>query len=587
MKKLMLVLASLLVLTSLPMPVQAEPPETCNTFKITEIGANLTDQFIELINCSSVEQSLAGYALTAQYNTKTTSHTFSSELYILPGGYYTLLLSDSVGLQLTKNPSIDRQVQLLDPSGLAIDSVSYNSQKTNKSWSLTNGVWQSMDPTPGQANLISGPPVDEVPIPPDEPINLDCEALKIVEIGANPDGKQYDQQFVELTNQADQPISVKDCRLMTNRSTSKYFSFGNETLDVGELRTILIADTELTLSKTVAGTVYIISSDGLTEFDAVEYPTLAAGTSWWLLDQVWQVSKQPSPGIINQNPPVNHCDGVKLSEIGANVDDQFIELVNVSDQPVNLSGCQLMTNRSATNYFAFEDETLAPGAFRVVKLADTTLTLTKTTSGTVYFYSSDGELEIDSVGYADLAQGTSWSIIDGSWAQTHAATPGLVNIYQEYPTCQDGYYRNLETGRCNKIVVATGPATCPAGQYRNQATNRCRKLETASTLTPCKEGQERNLETNRCRKIAATVLTLKPCADGYERNTETNRCRKIVETAAAQFAVDPGPPSNTSQHLMVAALGVLAATTVILLFQYRMELGQLIRKFRTQFLTVR
>ena len=579
----MLVLALLLALTSLPMPVQAEMIESpCNSFKITEIGANLTNQFIELVNCSPIEQNLADYSLTTQYGNSTAKHTFLSELLVQPGAYYALFLSDSTSLQLTKNPSIDRQVQLLDPSGLAVDSASYNSQKANKSWSLVDNVWQSLDPMPGRANVVDNPPVDEAPTLPDESTNLDCDVLKITEIGANPDGKQYDQQFIELANQDDRPIAIKGCRLMTNRSASKYFAFGDGTLDAGELRTVLIADTELILSKTVAGTVYIMSSDGLTELDVVEYPALKSGASWWLLGGTWQASKQPSPGVINQLPPANYCDGVKLSEIGANLNEQFIELVNTSEQPVNLNGCQLMTNRSATKYFAFDDETLAPGAFQVVKLSDTTLTLTKTTSGTVYFYGSDGELELDSTSYVDLAKDTSWAMIDGVWAQTYVVTLGTANVYQEYASCEDGYYRNLETGRCNKVVVATGLAACPAGQYRNQTTNRCRKLEATSTLAACKEGQERNPETNRCRKIATTASTLKPCAEGYERNAETNRCRKIVATTTGKFAVEPGSPSNTGTHMIVAAVGVLVATIGILLFQYRMEIGQLARRLKAR-----
>jgi hypothetical protein len=196
-------------------------------------------------------------------------------------------------------------------------------------------------------------------------------------------------------------------------------------------------------------------------------------------------------------------------------------------------------------------------------------------------------LEVDSTAYSDLDKDTSWSLIDGEWVQTYAVTPGSSNIFQEYPTCQDGYYRNLETGRCNKVAVIAAVKACAAGYYRNELTNRCRKIATTSTLTPCKEGQERNPETNRCRNIATTISTLKPCADGYERNAETNRCRKIVASAAGQFAVEAGPPSSASGQLLLAAIGVATATAGLLLFQYKMEIGQFIRKLRTQFTTAR
>ena len=52
MKKLALILLAVLIVISLPTPARAETLDTCNSFQITEIGANLQDQFIELFNCS-------------------------------------------------------------------------------------------------------------------------------------------------------------------------------------------------------------------------------------------------------------------------------------------------------------------------------------------------------------------------------------------------------------------------------------------------------------------------------------------------------------------------------------------------------
>ncbi len=591
MKKLALILLAVLIVISLPTPARAETLDTCNSFQITEIGANLQDQFIELFNCSATEQNLIGYSITTQYGSSTTSYTFQSEVLVQPGAYHALFLASATELKLTKNPTgSPRQVQLIDTGKLVVDSMSYGSQKEGLSWSLIDSVWQGAKPTPGQANIIIiDPPDEEETDPPEAPTtNPDCENLKITEIGAYPGSGKYNRQFIELSNVSTQPIDLKGCQIMTNRSKTHYFEFGDETLKPSEMRILFIDETDgLLLSKTVAGVVYVLSSDGATELDVQVYPELKAGTSWWKIGEDWQVSKQPSPGALNMLPPINYCDGIKLSEIGANIDDQFIEIVNVGDQAVSLDGCQLMTNRSTTNYFEFDNETLAPSNFRVIKISDTPLTLTKTTTGAVYIYSSDGELEVDSTAYSDLDKDTSWSLIDGEWVQTYAVTPGSSNIFQEYPTCQDGYYRNLETGRCNKVAVIAAVKACAAGYYRNELTNRCRKIATTSTLTPCKEGQERNPETNRCRNIATTISTLKPCADGYERNAETNRCRKIVASAAGQFAVEAGPPSSASGQLLLAAIGVATATAGLLLFQYKMEIGQFIRKLRTQFTAAR
>ena len=72
--------------------------------------------------------------------------------------------------------------------------------------------------------------------------------------------------------------------------------------------------------------------------------------------------------------------------------------------------------------------------------------------------------------------------------------------------CREGYERNLETNRCRKIssaIVSKKDILCAPGYTRNPETNRCRKNsnETKKELAPCKDGYERNEETNRCRKV--------------------------------------------------------------------------------------
>ena len=72
--------------------------------------------------------------------------------------------------------------------------------------------------------------------------------------------------------------------------------------------------------------------------------------------------------------------------------------------------------------------------------------------------------------------------------------------------CREGYVRNPETNRCRKIsstIVSKKDVLCAPGYTRNPETNRCRKNsnEVKKELAPCKDGYERNEETNRCRKV--------------------------------------------------------------------------------------
>lgn len=263
-------------------------------------------------------------------------------------------------------------------------------------------------------------------------------------------------------------------------------------------------------------------------------------------------------------PMINTCQGARLSEVGANLGVQFIEIYNSSDQPINLNGCRLMTNRASANY-AFDDLTLAAGQYHEIEVGDTGLTVTKTTTGIVYLLSSDGLVEVDSTTYKNLAADTSWSLFEGVWRQTYEPTAGRQNSYQQFLNCEDGYVRNIETGRCNKLVVVE-VATCKDDQYRSEETGRCRTIVPVVTLAPCKDGQYRSEETNRCRSLVATASVLKACADDQFRNPDTGRCKKIAssdDVALADCGEGRERNPDTNRCRSVAAVAIPSAAFAV------------------------
>ena len=224
---------------------------------------------------------------------------------------------------------------------------------------------------------------------------------------------------------------------------------------------------------------------------------------------------------------LNKCEGLKLSEIASNIDEQFIEIVNSGEKTVITTGCKLTIGDSGVRENIGDIE-LNPGEFLVIKIKSTNLKLPKT-KGKVYLLDEAGS-KIDSAEYEKLAKSSSWSLIDDEWTRTFAITEGAANIFKEYPDCQNGYERNA-LGRCVKIAIPPIEVSCPVGQYRHPETRRCRKIEAEKTITPCKDGYYRSEETGRCRSIAsAAAKTLKPCPEGQFRNSSTGRCKKIAST---------------------------------------------------------
>lgn len=224
---------------------------------------------------------------------------------------------------------------------------------------------------------------------------------------------------------------------------------------------------------------------------------------------------------------LNKCEGLKLSEIASNVDEQFIEIINSGEKTIITTGCKLTVGDSGIRENIGDIE-LKPGEFLTIKIKNTKLKLPKT-KGKVYLLDEAGS-KIDSTEYDKLSKSSSWSLIDDEWTRTFAITEGAANIFKEYPDCQDGYERNA-LGRCVKIATPPVESTCPVGQYRHPETRRCRKNEASKTITPCKDGYYRSEETGRCRSIAsAAAKTLKPCPEGQFRNSSTGRCKKIAST---------------------------------------------------------
>jgi hypothetical protein len=254
------------------------------------------------------------------------------------------------------------------------------------------------------------------------------------------------------------------------------------------------------------------------------------------LDDTAEPPGQPDPDDPETpiTPVVNLCDGLILSEIAANVLNQFIEIRNSSPSPLDMKDCKIQTNRSDTQLYSLPDYELDSGEYYTIWLKDTDLTLTKTTTGVVYLLSSDSLIEVDSVAYANLKPETSWSEIDDEWMQTYTITSGEDNEYTRYPPCEVGYERNLESGRCVKLVSQLEPslAPCAADQFRNPLTNRCNKITNIEEPVDCGEGRERNVATGRCRNIVSEY-TLVPCREDQYRSEETNRCRSIATMAAS------------------------------------------------------
>ena len=327
-----------------------------------------------------------------------------------------------------------------------------------------------------------------------------------------------------------------------------------------------------------------------------------------------QPSQPSDPSSPPDNPhepavPPNACANIKLTEIGANLDDQFIEIYNAGDTVANLNGCKLTTSNNKKQY-GFGDSELAAHDFLTVNVKEAGLKLGKTT-GTVRILNSSGET-VDEIHYEKLPKNTSWSLVDDDWTATYAFTPGRGNVAElwlpcpvgkirneltgkcvkekqtpverELQPCQPWQYRNPETGRCKNYAKVATVKPCKDGQYRSEETGRCRSIAAAAAkvLKPCRDDQFRDPKTGRCKKIASADKTPKPCKDGWERNPETNRCRKKKSESVklTSYPVESDTAAASSYAMWWAVGGITAAGSGYAGWEWRREITRLFRRIR-------
>lgn len=152
------------------------------------------------------------------------------------------------------------------------------------------------------------------------------------------------------------------------------------------------------------------------------------------------VSEIHGSGPIRINELMSSNDSTAVDENGVTAD--WIEVMNVSGNAVNLSGYTLAKNQNATNVFKFPDHPLQPGECAVV-YADSTLKQDagskyhapfrlSSQGGTLMLFNASGSA-IDSVNFPAMTADMSYARQDQStWTVSSMATPGMNNTAESY-----------------------------------------------------------------------------------------------------------------------------------------------------------
>lgn len=113
--------------------------------------------------------------------------------------------------------------------------------------------------------------------------------------------------------------------------------------------------------------------------------------------------------------------------------DEFIELYNPNNQPVNLKGYVLRTGSSFKAYYTIGDVVIAPAGYAVFFSVDTSLSLVNSGSAVEVLDPLGTILDVTDP-YPAAKTGQAWADINGVWSWTLIPTPGSANILQEKDT---------------------------------------------------------------------------------------------------------------------------------------------------------
>ncbi len=440
------------------------------------------------------------------------------------------------------------------------------------------------------------------PDPPAGPdSSAEASALPLIIRAVNPGytiaGKQNVGEFIELAHTSAATLPLDDVAIYYTNSSgtrSELLSFPSGSQMVGTNLLLRFAGSpdasasdltykstlamkagplELTYKGTVIDTLCWTGATGCaTEFKSVTPTTLVRDSSSVNFEHLLSYT----PAYDSENPsylaplepseptetipePLSkpQCRGLEFTELLSYYEhdpsEQFLELYNGTDEPIQLTGCAVRYKKKTYplagvinpgDYFSYTPTvtfTKNPTSANLIELLDTT--------GEVLDKIEYPHGQKKSAAYAVFGSGTG-----KQWQITYQPTPGSPNVFQEFRSCPTGKVINEATGNCVKSSTLSKVATdCPAGQYRNPETGRCKKYNTSDSASECKAG--------------------------YERNPETGRCKKIKDNTGAGFGLTPATAEETTSFVALGFVAlIIALGLAYVIFQFRKEIIGFFRK---------
>lgn len=276
-------------------------------------GSDSTDEWIELYNPYGELLELTGLSLD---DSEGGSSPYSLSGSLAAESYLLLSVSDT---KLTLNNDTDH-LRLLGVNGEILWDIIYTDSSEGNSYAFFETFYDwTEEPSPGTENTWAGAPADEEDSAetenPYENGDLSDE-VAVTEVFPNPEGPDTEEEWIELTNNGNEPVNLGNWTLDDGEGGSDPFTFPDDTIiEPGETLILYRTETGIALNnsnetvqlsdytgETMSEINYETSEEGesYSEIQIEEVESLQASASG-LGNQVFSTWQwvTPSPGALN------------------------------------------------------------------------------------------------------------------------------------------------------------------------------------------------------------------------------------------------------------------------------------------------
>ena len=459
-----------------PTPVPTATPDYSTDIHINEflpdpVGADATDEFVELYNASIDPVDLSGWVLFSSKSDGTSIKSFiiSADVSVAAKDY-VVFYSSETGSMLANTG--DRVVSLIDPLQVTHEAAAYSGSHTGKSYNrMDNGMFiESAIITPGAANQFDPTPTPSptlTPTPDPTPVPVYSDAIRINEFIPNPAGDDTKLEFIELYNTSEDAVDIAGWKLddIADGGSSVFTIPQGVALSAHGYVVFYSDQTKIALNND-SDHVRLLRPDGVVQDDA-EYASSKEGYSYNHIDgSDFQQSSHTTPGeeniielpsptptptpkatstpkITQTSTPIDYQFSTKIviNEIYPNPSDssilnEFIELKNNDNRSISLAGWTVDDIDGGSKPYHFKDtDYIKQNQLFIIDKKTSNIALNND-HDRARLIDPDGKI-MALVSYEKTFAGQSYNrTLDGLYVWSDGVTPGKENMIsvQEKPS---------------------------------------------------------------------------------------------------------------------------------------------------------